>query len=63
MPPSRSGGRRQAAGHFDAEIVKVPVAQKKARPRWQVDKDEGRAAATSSKLPGPGRRSKDGTVT
>lgn len=53
----------QAAGHFDAEIVKVPVAQKKGPPKL-VDKDEGPGRGDTSKLPGlrPAFE-KDGTVT
>ena len=53
----------QAAGHFDAEIVKVPVAQKKGPPKM-VDKDEGPGRGDPSKLPGlrPAFE-KDGTVT
>ena len=53
----------QAAGHFDAEIVKIPVAQKKGAPKV-VDKDEGPGRGDISKLPGlrPAFE-KDGTVT
>lgn len=53
----------QAAGHFDAEIVKVPVPQKKGAPKL-VDKDEGPGRGDISKLPSlrPAFE-KDGTIT
>lgn len=53
----------QAAGHFDAEIVKVAVPQKKGAPKI-VDKDEGPSRMDISKL-GTLRAvfEKDGTVT
>lgn len=53
----------QAAGHFDAEIIKIPVAQKKGPPKI-VDKDEGPGRGDISKLPSlrPAFE-KDGTVT
>jgi acetyl-CoA C-acetyltransferase len=53
----------QAAGHFDAEIVKVQVPQKKG-PAKVVDKDEGPGRGDISKLPSlrPAFE-KEGTVT
>lgn len=53
----------QAAGHFDAEIVKVTIPQKKGAPKI-VDKDEGPSRMDISKL-GTLRAvfEKDGTVT
>ena len=53
----------QAAGHFDAEIVKVTIPQKKGAPKI-VEKDEGPSRMDISKL-GTLRAvfEKDGTVT
>ena len=53
----------QAAGHFDAEIVPVPVPQRKGDPVL-VQRDEGvRAATTAESLAGLRSIVKDGIVT